>query len=103
MANNNKNLHRVGLGSTPTNGYVEVKQCDKYISGVTGKIFELHAKYGENQLKFDCCSNNVIYLMTCRICLKQYVGQTRQTLRERMNQHRHNLNGNKNVTILNKH
>ncbi len=49
----------------------------KYISGVTGKAFELYAKYGESQLKFDCCSNNVIYLMTCRICLKQYVGQTR--------------------------
>ncbi|GFO26689.1 hypothetical protein PoB_005319400 [Plakobranchus ocellatus] len=35
-----------------------------------------------------CNSNNIIYLITCQKCLKQYVGQTCQTLRSRFNHHR---------------
>ncbi len=67
ITTNYKNMHGVELASSPTNGYVEVKWCekcklcrdarlstdDKYISGVTGKAFELYTKYGESQLKFD--------------------------------------------------
>ncbi len=47
------------------------------ISGVTGKAFGLYVIYGESHLTFDCYSNNVVYLMTCSICIKQYVGQTK--------------------------
>lgn len=36
-----------------------------------------------------CCSTkNIIYLITCTKCKKQYVGLTRKTLRERINHHR---------------
>ena len=36
-----------------------------------------------------CSSTKLIYLITCTLCGKQYVGQTEQTLRQRMNGHRH--------------
>ena len=36
----------------------------------------------------DCGSRNVIYLVTCKICQKQYVGQTGRTLRERFSRHK---------------
>ncbi len=37
---------------------------------------------------FTCASRNTIYLITCRKCHKQYVGQTTKSLRERTNHHR---------------
>ncbi len=37
---------------------------------------------------FTCSSNNVIYLITCNKCKKQYVGKTNKSLRERINHHR---------------
>ena len=37
---------------------------------------------------FSCKSNNVVYLITCGKCKKQYVGETLQCLHKRMNGHR---------------
>lgn len=37
---------------------------------------------------FSCNSTNLIYLITCTKCRKQYVGLTTKTLRERINHHR---------------
>lgn len=37
---------------------------------------------------FSCSSTNVIYLITCTKCRKQYVGMTTRPLRERINHHR---------------
>ena len=39
-----------------------------------------------------CKSHNVIYLITCTKCKKQYVGQTSQQLRSRFTQHRFTIN-----------
>ena len=36
----------------------------------------------------NCISENVIYLITCTQCGKQYVGETKRVLNERMNGHR---------------
>ena len=40
-------------------------------------------KYSSN-----CRTSNAIYLITCRICNKKYVGETKQMLARRMNLHR---------------
>ena len=37
---------------------------------------------------FSCNSTNLIYLITCTKCRKDYVGLTTKTLRERINHHR---------------
>ena len=37
---------------------------------------------------FTCSSNNIIYLITCKKCRKQYVGKTTNSLKERINHHR---------------
>ena len=39
-----------------------------------------------------CATQNVIYLISCKKCGIQYVGETSQALRSRMNNHRHKLN-----------
>lgn len=41
---------------------------------------------------FNCASMNVLYVISCRKCHLLYVGQTRRTLRERLNNHRSNIN-----------
>lgn len=46
-----------------------------------------------------CSSSNVIYLITCTRCKKQYVGLTTKPLRTRINHHRSNIFQNKRVYI----
>ena len=40
---------------------------------------------------FSCTSKNLIYLITCKKCKKQYVGLTMQKLNTRINHHRSNI------------
>jgi len=54
-------------------------------STVTKKIYEVTNKTGE---PLSCSSSNIIYLLTCKRCKMQYVGETLQTLKKRMNGHR---------------
>ena len=52
---------------------------------------------------FSCKSKNVIYLITCKKCGIQYVGQTTQALHCRLNGHRSAILGNKKNTYLSNH
>jgi hypothetical protein len=40
---------------------------------------------------FSCISSDVIYLITCKKCKKQYVGQTQQKCSQRMNSHKFDI------------
>ena len=53
-----------------------------FISTVTGRQY--HVNIGGD---VSCTSTNLVYLLQCRYCKLQYVGQTCQTLRERMGGH----------------
>ena len=46
-----------------------------------------------------CGSTKIIYLITCSLCKKQYVGQTEQTLPQRMNAHRHSIIHNTHTAV----
>ena len=39
-----------------------------------------------------CTSQNVIYLIECKRCNKQYIGQTNQQVSRRMTSHRFDIN-----------
>ena len=47
----------------------------------------------------NCNSSNLIYLITCSLCDIQYVGETGDTLRNRMNRHRSNIRLNQNTAV----
>lgn len=49
--------------------------------------------------KFSCYSKHLIYLIICRKCNKQYVGQTSRSLRDRLNNHRSDITLKKNTAI----
>lgn len=47
----------------------------------------------------DCNSSNIVYLITCLKCELQYVGETKNKLRDRMNGHRSAVHLNKDTPI----
>jgi tripartite motif-containing protein 2/3 len=47
----------------------------------------------------DCKSRNIIYLITCKKCHIQYVGETGNPLHTRMNAHRYNILNKKPTAI----
>ena len=49
-----------------------------------------HKTYSPS-LSMNCGTENIIYLITCRKCGIQYVGETGQSLRKRLNNHRNRL------------
>ena len=57
------------------------KDTKVFKSSVTGNSFDIRDK-------LSCKSENVIYLITCRICDIQYVGETSRELRKRLTDHR---------------
>ena len=59
-------------------------KTNSFMSHANNKRFDLYHF-------LSCYSFNLIYLITCLKCNKQYVGQTEQTLRQRMNGHRHSI------------
>ena len=48
---------------------------------------------------FNCTSTNIIYVITCSKCQKQYVGLTTQQLNVRINHHRSNIFNNKAIYL----
>ena len=63
---------------------------DKFVSSSTHRIHS--AVIPHNVTSLNCNSNNLIYLITCRKCHLQYVGETSQPLRERISSHVHHFN-----------
>ena len=45
-------------------------------------------------------THNCVYLITCQKCNLQYVGETRNTIADRVNQHKYNINNAKETTLL---
>ena len=62
------------------------RYCMRIIT--TGKIWSACTKQTHNAMRnVNCHSNNLIYCITCKKCQKQYVGQTKNSLRQRFVSH----------------
>ena len=64
-----------------------VHECSTFNSNVTHKTHNIVSP----SLSMNCGTENIIYLITCRKCGIQYVGEMGQSLRKRMNNHRNRL------------
>ena len=60
-----------------------VKETETFTSTTTGKTFKINHK-------LNCNDKCLIYLLTCNVCLKQYVGQTVEKFRFRWNNYKNN-------------
>ena len=58
-----------------------INESTEFKSSSSSEVFSL-------KKDFDCSSENVIYLITCKRCNSQYVGQTHQKFSKRMKSHR---------------
>lgn len=56
-------------------------ECQNFTSRTTGETFSINSK-------INCDSKNLVYLYSCNLCRRQYVGETRQDLKARANGHR---------------
>jgi len=74
------------------------KACHYITEGTTFTSHNTHKKYKLKQ-NITCKSKNLIYLVTCRKCRKQYVGQTSRTLTDRVNNHLSCIRTHKNNPI----
>ena len=48
-------------------------------------------------------TKNCVYLITCKKCNLQYVGETRNTIADRLNQHRYNINNAREMSLVVQH
>ena len=69
-----------------------LKVTDQVISPVGRLLFKI-------EHEFSCKSTNILYYMTCTICGKDYVGQTKD-FRKRMNNHKSDIRGTPNEETL---
>ena len=63
---------------------------DHFVSSSTHRVYE--AAIPDDIASLNCNCTNVIYLITCRKCRLQYVGETVQLLRERIRHHNSCIN-----------
>ena len=78
--------------------------ADHFVSTSTHRIYK--AEIPSSVDKVDCNSCNLIYLITCRRCALQYVGETCQKLRVRFNFHKAGISHpekDNNCRILSEH
>ena len=57
---------------------------DEFTSHKTGQVFKM-------KFAASCKSSNIVYLISCRRCGHQYVGETGQQLHCRINSHRYDI------------
>ena len=71
------------------------KLCPKFVNKekfVSSSTHRIHNSVIPDNKTVDCNSTNLIYLITCNKCKLQYVGETIQTLRERICHHVSHIN-----------
>ena len=85
-------------GTIPS-GKPRCKTCDHIQLG--NKIVKDQETY-HIRGSFTSQSRNIIYLLTCNICNKKYIGETEQTLNRRCRVHESNMRGD-NDNIVSRH
>ena len=66
--------------STKCKAYNFIVEANSFRSSVNDRTFKIHSG-------FTCKSSNICYLVTCRACQKQYVGETGRSLADRITDH----------------
>ncbi len=94
--NNHSNSHRSPIHyPTPNNNHKACLPCKKpkcltcpIIQSTNSFISTTFSELHKIKQDANCASSDIIYLVTCKKCRIQYVGETGQTLRGRFNNHR---------------
>jgi hypothetical protein len=96
--NNNNNTNNNTIFYSKRCNSARCKTCN-YIVESTHFISNTTKRKYNLLNNFNCKSKNIIYLITCSKCYKQYVGQTSRTLADRLTNHLSCIRHNKNTPI----
>ena len=78
-----------------------LKPTDYFASTVTHRLYKCINR--EWPMTVNCTTSNIIYLITCNCCGFQYVGETSQTVRNRIKQHKSDIKCGKKNTYFVQH
>ena len=98
MTNNIARITKCGRGRCRTCQYVE--ECHFFKSNITNVKFRPILK---SCLSLDCMTENVIYLISCKICDLQYIGETKNNINKRFSAHRSSINSGKSNQLIHDH
>ena len=70
----------------------DIKECSSVTSNTTKFAFKIRQN-------LNCYSSNIIYLIECKECEKQYIGQTKRSLRLRTSNHRYDIVNQRNSSV----
>ena len=94
-------LRNLRQHNQPQGSYPCGKNCltCKYISdGETSNTFHATGETRPITNHIDCNSKNVIYIMQCNHCSKQYIGETKRRLKDPFNEHRRPVDNPSNIS-----
>ena len=95
---NTTKIKKCGVRSCRTCPYLE--ESNSFFSNSTGERY-FPMMGGESFL--NCKSENIIYLISCRICNFQYVGETKNRLQTRFSGHKNNIKSGTSCQLVHKH
>ena len=72
--------------------------CEIITNGSTFKSTTYNKLYNI-KANCNCSTNDIVYLITCKLCSIQYVGESGQNLRDRMNNHKSTIRTHKRTPI----
>ena len=103
-------LPKLGEATSPEDGHFARTKCRnttcRYCNrlNTSGKIQSTATQKMHNAMhNVNCHSNNLIYCITCKKCKKQYVGQTKNSLRQRFVSHFYLIGHKKNEHEVPRH
>ena len=98
------NNHTGDSGMTPTN-VCTTRRCSYCVKlDTTGRIMSTYNKKEYmSRKKITCRSSNLVYCLHCNACGKEYVGQTKRRLVERLSEHFPNIRQNRDAHIVGRH
>src|SRR6267154_1090133 len=70
-----------------------ITDCTTFKSSTYSKVFNIKANC-------NCSTSDIIYLITCKLCNIQYVGESGQNLRDRINNHKSKIRTYKKLLLL---
>ena len=97
-ANNNKKITKCGLMRCRTCPYLN--ECNVFYSKITNQRF--HPILNScNSL--NCQTENVVHLISCKLCDLQYIGESKNSIQKRFAGHRSSINLGKNHQLTHNH
>ena len=70
--------------------------CKRITNGVSGYTSSISGEKYKIDGSYTCETSNCIYLVTCGICNKQYIGKTKRSMRKRHWDHRSDIKNDEN-------